>query len=191
MNNEAAKTKHLIILATIAVFGMAFASFADGWVYDGYGNWLYEENGEFLKATWKNIDGINYYFDTKGYWLETESLAEVKLAGRETVTFTMEGKDYNDRSYKVKVTMPRPIVAGTNADAINEFIKRDFQNAITKFFEETRMNGLFLLTELRSDEMMEARNQRGVIELGYFGGAMFNLYIDTNKLEMWATRNFN
>ena len=191
MNKEVLKMKKTIIMAIIAIFAMSFASFSDGWVYDGYGNWLYEENGEFVKATWKNIDGINYYFDTKGYWLETENLAAVKISGREIVTFTMEGKDYNDRSYKTKVTLPRPIVSGTNAEVINEFIKKEFQNAITKFFEETRINSLFLQTELNASEMMEARNQRGIIEVGYFGGVMFNLYIDTNKLEMWATRNVN
>ena len=53
------------------------------------------------------------------------------------------------------------------------------------------MNSLFLQTELKASEMMEARNQRGIIEIGYFGGVMFNLYIDTNKLEMWAMRNVN
>lgn len=176
------------------VFIMSFytlATFADGWIDDGYGNWLYEENGELLKATWKNIDGVNYYFDTKGFWLPTESLVETKLAGSENVTFVMEGKDESGRNYKTKITLPRPIISGTNADAINEFIKKEFENAIKKFYLETRVNSFFLIPEIKISEVLEAYNVRGVIGLGYFGGGMFNLYIDTKKLEMWATRNLN
>ena len=183
--------KIITFVVLIAIFALPLATFADGWVNDGYGNWLYEENGEYIKATWKNIDGVNYYFDTKGYWLDTGSLVEHKLAGSEMATFTMEGKDYSDRKYKTKVTIPRPILSGTNADNINEFIKKEFQNAITKFFEETRINSLFLTPEIKVSELLEIYNVRGVIGIGYFGGSMFNLYIDTNKLEMWATRNTN
>ena len=183
--------KILIFVVLIIVLLMPSAAFADGWVNDGYGNWLYEENGEFVKATWKNINGVNYYFDTKGYWLDTGNLSDHKLAGREMTTFIMEGKDYNDRKYKTKVTIPMPILSGENADAINEFIKKEFQNTITKFYEETRLDILFLTTEIKVAEMMEIYNVRGVVGIGYFGGSMFNLYIDTNKLEMWATRNIN
>lgn len=183
--------KILIFVVIILVVLTSSVAFADGWVNDGYGNWLYEENGEFVKATWKNIDGVNYYFDTKGYWLETQAQTEYKLSGREVVTFIMEGKDYNDRNYKTKVTIPRPILSGNNAEAINEFIKKEFQNIVTKYYQETKEGILFLTTEIKVGEMMEIYNLRGVVGIGYFGGSMFNLYIDTNKLEMWATSNIN
>ena len=183
--------KKIYIIALLFILILPFASFADGWIDDGRGNWLYEENGELLKNTWKNIDGINYYFDTQGNWLPTEPLKDNKLVGSERVTFYMEGKDEKNRKYKTKVSVPRPIIGGTNADAINEFIKKEFQNTITKYYEETKLNGLFLMTEIEIGEMLEAYNQRGVIGLGYFGGGMFNLYIDTKKFEMWAMRNVN
>lgn len=183
--------KKLVLISLFIVPLISFSAIADGWVNDGYGNWLYMENGEYVKATWKNIDGVNYYFDTKGYWLPTEPVVDSKLAGSEKVTFIMEGKDESDRKYKTKITLPRPIISGANADAINEFIKRDFEKVITKYYVDTRINSLFLVPEIKIVEVMEAYNVRGIIGLGYFGGGMFNLYIDTNKLEMWATRNVN
>ena len=105
--------KKIYIIALLFVLILPFASFADGWIDDGRGNWLYEENGELLKATWKNIDGVNYYFDTQGYWLPTEPLKEIKLVGSERVTFYMEGKDEKNRKYKTKVSVPRPIKVPT------------------------------------------------------------------------------
>ena len=123
--------------------------------------------------------------------LGEEVVPETKVAGRETISFVMEGKDYSNRSYKTKVTLPMPIVGGVNEDAINEFIKNNFQKAITKFYEETRISSLFLTPEITVEVMLEGRNMRGVIEVSYLGGSMFNLYIDTKKLEMWATRNIN
>ena len=185
------KIKKIVLIALIVLIVTSFSSFADGWINDGYGNWLYMENGEYVKATWKNIDGVNYYFDTKGYWLPTEPMVENKLSGSENVTFIMEGKDDHDRRYKTKITVPRPIISGTNADAINEFIKKDFQDTIIKYYRETKINSFFLIPEIKVREVLEAYNVRGIIGLGYFSGDMFNLYIDTNKLEMWATRNIN
>lgn len=178
-------------LSIILVFVLMCASsiFADGWVNDGYGNWLYEENGNFIKNETRVIDGIECYFNYQGYWIPRGEYKKVWLVNKEIVSFTIEGKDYSDRKYKTKIKIPMPIVAGENADAINEFIRKEFNNTIRKYFEEWRLSILFLQSEIEISEMLEAQNARGIISFGYLGGGMFNLYIDTNKYEMWAIPN--
>ena len=183
--------KKFIVLFVLAIFSLANFVMADGWVNDGYGNWLYEENGEYLKATVKTIDGINYYFDTKGYWLPTENLKPVKMSGSEMVSFTIEGKDYSNRNYKTKITLPRPIVSGENEEVLNEFIKNEFEKAVGKYYEEHSLSILFLTPEIKIDNIFEIYNLHDVIGFGYIGGGMFNLYLDTKKLELWAQSNRN
>lgn len=178
-----------IILAILSIFIYTSSIFADGWVNDGYGNWLYEENGSFVKNENRVIDGVECYFNYQGYWIPRGEYKKVWLKNKEVISFTIEGKDYNDRKYKTKIKIPMPIVDGENADAINEFIRKEFNNAIRKYFEEYRQSILFLQPEVEISEMLEAQNARGVISFGYLGGGTFNLYIDTNKMEMWAIPN--
>lgn len=176
-----------ILSIIFIVFTMASFVYADGWIYDGY-NWQYEENGELLVNTYKNIDGVNYYFDTKGNWIPREPVVSLKFKGSEMYKFTMEGKDYNDRKYKTEVSIPMPILTGTNEAEVNEFIKKEFENAIKKFIEERYVNRLFLVPKMEIDEALEVYNVHDVIGIGYIGDLMFNLYIDTKKLEMWAAK---
>lgn len=178
-----------IFLVIVFVFVYVNTIFADGWVNDGYGNWLYEENGSFVKNESRVIDGVECYFNYAGYWMPRESYKKVRLKSKEMVSFIMEGKDYNNRKYKTKIKLPMPIVEGENADILNEFIRKEFINTIKKYFEEWRISILFLEPEIEISEMLEGKNEHGVICFGYLGGGMFNLYIDTNKLEMWAVPN--
>ncbi len=161
---------------------------ADGWIYDGYNNWQYEENGELVRNTWKNIDGVNYYFDTKGNWLPTKPEVNVKLKTSERVTFIMEGKDYSNRKYKTEISIPMPILSGTNEEALNEFIKKEFQNTIKKYVEERMIKKLFLTPKIELAEIFEIYNVHDVVGIGYIGDTIFNLYIDAKKLEMWADK---
>lgn len=180
--------KKILVFIVFLVIG-AESIFANGWIKDEFGNWLYEENGVFVKNSYKFIDGVEYYFNNDGHWIQNASSKKVSLSSRKNVTFVLEGKDYSDRNYKTEVTIAMPIVKGENAEAINTFIEKEFQNAITKYFLEWRINMLFLLPKIEIKEMLEGKNERGVICFGYFGGGMFNLYLDSNKMEMWAVPN--
>ena len=165
------------------------STYADGWVDDGYGNWLYEEKGEYVKNDVRTFDGVNYYFDTKGYWIPREKVADVKLKDKELTTFVIEGQDYKDRKFKVTVKIPMPIVSGKNEAAVNEFIRKEFQNAVSNFLEEKYINKLFLLTEIEETEMMEIYNLHDIIAFGYLGDVIFNLYVDTKNFDMWGMKD--
>lgn len=180
---------HNFIFVIMLVLFLSSNVFASGWIKNESGNWLYEENGVFVKNTTKVIDCVEYYFNANGIWVPWEVMQNVKLVNREMVTFTMEGKDYNDRNYKTKITIAMPILGGENSDVINEFIRKEFVNVIKKYFEDYRLSILFLQPEIELKEMHEGKNERGVISFGYFGGGMFNLYINTRKMEMWALPN--
>lgn len=180
---------HNFIFVIMLVLFLSSNVFASGWIKNESGNWLYEENGVFVKNTTKVIDGVEYYFNSNGIWVPWELMQKVKLVNREMVTFTMEGKDYNDRKYKTKFNVVMPILGGENSVAINEFIRKEFVNVIKKYYEDYRLSILFLQPEIELKEMLEGKNERGVISFGYFGGGMFNLYINTRKMEMWAMPN--
>ena len=175
------------VLILIVVF--TNATFADGWKQTEYGNWQYEENGEILKATNKVIDGVNYYFDTKGNWIPREPQVSLKMSGREEVIVELIGTDYENRHYNTKVKIPMPIVSGENETIINDFIRQEFPNAIRKYFEEYYMNTLFLLPEIKLRELVEVYNVHNVIGFGYLGGGMFNVYLDYKDMKMWAAKN--
>lgn len=163
--------------------------FASGWIKNGSGSWLYEEDGVYVRNTIKVVDGVEYYFNNDGIWVPWETMQKVKLVNREMVTFTMEGIDYNERKYKTKFNIVMPILGGENSEIINEFVKKEFINVMKKYFTDYRLSILFLQPEIEIKEMHEGKNERGVISFGYFGGGMFNLYIDTRKMEMWAIPN--
>lgn len=178
-----------VVILTLLICLFTTPVFADGWVDDGYGNWLYEENGNYVRNDWRTIDGVTYYFNYQGYWLPKEPVRDVKLKNKEKVSFVIEGKDYDDRKYKTEIIMPMPVVEGKNSVAINEFINNEFKNVMTKYFTEWEINLLFLTPKIEIDEMLEGQNKNGVICFSYFGGQMLNLYLDTNKMEMWAMPN--
>lgn len=180
---------HNFIFVIMLVLFLSSNVFASGWIKNESGNWLYEENGVFVKNTTKVIDGVEYYFNSNGIWVPWEAMQKVKLVNREMVTFTMEGRDYNDRKYKTKFNVVMPILGGENSEAINEFIRKEFVNVIKKYYEDYRLSILFLQPEIELKEMLEGKNERGVISFGYFGGGMFNLYINIRKMEMWAMPN--
>ena len=183
------KVSKIIKSTLLIMLVMSSTLFADGWKQTEFGNWQYEENGELVKATSKVIDGVTYYFDTKGNWLPREAQTSVKLTGREEIVVNLTGKDYKNRKYDTKIKIPMPIVSGTNETAINAFIKQEFPNVIKKYFEENYANNLFLMDEMKLEQMLEVCNVHNVIGFGYFGGGMFNVYLDCNEMKMWAVKN--
>ena len=178
-----------IITSILVVCLNASIVFSDGWINDGYGNWLYEENGSYVKNDTRVIDGVSYYFNHDGYWIPRTPIKTIWLKGKEMVKFTLEGKDYNDRKYKTEVNMAMPIVDGENAEYLNQFIKNEFVNVMKSYFEKYRISILFLIPKMTIEDMLEAQNNNGVICFGYFGGGMINLYLDTKKIKMWALPN--
>lgn len=179
------------ILKLIFVITIVFSitSFADGWQQTEFGNWQYVENGEILKATSKVIDGVNYYFDTKGNWIPRESESSIKMTGREDIIVELKGVDYENRNYNTKIKVPMPIVSGENDIVINDFIRQEFPIVIKKYFEEYYINRLFLLPEINMSELLEVYNVHNIIGFGYLGGGMFNVYLDYKEMKMWAVKN--
>ena len=183
------KVIRIIVLTILIMTIMQNCLFADGWKQTEFGNWQYEENGELVKATNKVIDGVNYYFDTKGNWIPRENQVSIKLSGREEVVVELIGKDYENRNYNTKVKIPMPVVSGENETIINDFIRQEFPNAIRKYFEEYYINTLFLLPEISIRELLEIYNVHNVIGFGYLGGGMFNVYLDYKEMKIWAVKN--
>ena len=114
------KVIRIIVLTILIMTIMQNCLFADGWKQTEFGNWQYEENGELVKATNKVIDGVNYYFDTKGNWIPRENQVSIKLSGREEVVVELIGKDYENRNYNTKVKIPMPVVSGENETIIKQ-----------------------------------------------------------------------
>ena len=168
---------------------LSYSVFADGWKQTEFGNWQYEENGSILKATSKLIDGVVYYFDTKGDWIPRENFSTVKLSGKTEIVVELIGEDYENRNYNTKIKISMPIVCGDNDIFINEFIKDEFPNVIKKYFEDEYINSLFLLPEIEIKEMLEIYNIHDVLGFGYIGGRMFNVYLDYKNMKMWASKN--
>ena len=83
------KVSKIIKSTLLIMLVMSSTLFADGWKQTEFGNWQYEENGELVKATSKVIDGVTYYFDTKGNWLPREAQTSVKLTGREEIVVNL------------------------------------------------------------------------------------------------------
>lgn len=179
----------IIKLVTIIVLMLCNITFADGWRQTEFGNWQYIENGELVKATSKVIDGVNYYFDTKGNWIPREPESSLKMVGREDIIIEMTGKDFENRKYNTKIKIPMPIVSGDNEIVINNFIRQEYPNVIKKYFEEYYINRLFLFPEIKLNELLEVYNVHNIIGFGYLGGGMFNVYLDYNEMKMWAVKN--
>lgn len=55
-----------IILAFLLSLSFVNVNRANGWVQDG-DKWKYEENGDFVKNDWRELDNSIYYFDTEGH----------------------------------------------------------------------------------------------------------------------------
>ena len=179
----------IIRLALVLSIILCSTIFADGWRQTEFGNWQYVENGELLRATSKVIDGVIYYFDTKGDWIPREAETSIKMTGKEEIIVQVSGKDYENRAYNTKIKLPMPIVSGENEIVINEFIRNEFPNVIKKYFEDYYMNMFFLLPEIRLNELLEVYNVHNVIGFGYLGGGMFNVYLDYKEMKMWAVKN--
>ena len=173
----------------VTIFISSFTAFADGWVYDG-ANWLYEENGDFVRSDVRTIDGVNYYFDTYGYWIPRDkaSATGIKLKTYETKSFTMKGEDYNGRKYDTTYTYLLPIVEGSNEDAINKFISDNIEDTFKKYIEEKFLDALFLTPKLTQHTIIESYNEKNIIGFSYLGGLKFTLYVNYNKMIMWVTR---
>lgn len=183
------KTSKIVILIFVMSIVLCSIIFADGWQQTEFGNWQYVENGEILRATSKVIDGVNYYFDTKGNWIPREAESSIKMTGREDIVVELKGVDYENRNYNTKINVPMPIVSGENDIIINEFIRQEFPNVIKKYFEEYYINRLFLLPEINMRELLEVYNVHNIIGFGYLGGGMFNVYLDYKEMKMWAVKN--
>lgn len=177
--------KSIILMIVV----MQAAIFADGWRQTEFGNWQYIENGELVKATNKVIDGVNYYFDTKGNWIPREEIKRIKMVGREDIVIHFVGKDNKNRNYDTKLTIPMPIISGENELIINEYIKKEFPIVIKKYFEENYLDAMFLMPKMKLSEVIEIYNMHDVIAFGYFGAGMFNVYLDYKEMKMWVVNN--
>lgn len=177
--------KIFILFSLISSF--SFPSFSDGWYYDG-ANWLYEENGEYVRADVRTIDGVNYYFDTYGYWIPRENSTGVKLKTYETKSFVMKGKDYEGRNYETKFTYLCPIIEGKNSEAINQFIRDNIEETYKKYIEEHCLNMLFLAPKLTQHTIIESYNEKNTIGFSFLGGLRLSLYINYDKMIMWVVR---
>lgn len=60
------KNFSFIILAFLLSLTFVDVNRANGWVQDG-DKWKYEENGDFVKNDWRELDNSIYYFDTEGH----------------------------------------------------------------------------------------------------------------------------
>lgn len=182
--------KNIIIKLILALlFILSNVVLADGWIQTEFGNWQYIENGEPIRATNKVIDGVNYYFDTKGNWIPREEIKRIKMVGKEDTNIHFIGKDTKNRNYDTILTLPMPIVSGENELAINEYIRKEFPNVIRKYFEEHYIDAMFLMPKIKLNEVIEIYNMHDVIAFGYFGAGMFNVYLDYKEMKMWAVNN--
>ena len=64
------RKKKIIVamLAAILTLSSVFSSFAGQWKEDEKGKW-YEEDGNYITSSWKEIEGKQYYFGADGYML--------------------------------------------------------------------------------------------------------------------------
>lgn len=177
--------KNFIILSFVLIY--AISTYADGWYYDG-ANWLYEENGEYVRGDVRTIDGVNYYFDTYGYWLPRENVTNVKLKTYESKFFIMKGKDYENRNYETKFTYLCPIVEGENSDAINNFISENIEETLKKYIEDNFLNMLFLTPKITQHTIIESYNEKNTISFSYLGGFRLTLFVNYDKMIMWIVR---
>lgn len=182
--------KKLIIknfICLVLCFSFITNVYADGWINDG-ANWQYEENGKLVRGDVRNIDGVNYYFDTYGNWIPRDENVSYKLKATETKSFTLEGEDYKNRKYKVKYTYLLPIVDGENAEAVNKFISENIEKTIGDFILEKYGQALFLLTEMSNMELIDMHNEKDTIAFSYLGSPRYSLYVNYKKSIMWIVQ---
>ena len=100
----------IIVLATLTLsLSSVFSSFAGQWKEDEKGKW-YEEDGNYITSSWKEIEGKQYYFGADGYMLVNTTTPDGYKVGADGVwiqdgnTAEVNNTDYYEEPGKITVT---------------------------------------------------------------------------------------